>query len=65
MSAAATNDYANKAKEATNALGQMKDTFLGASATLASFNNAADETAKFHSQVTTLNKKSWFIKSNL
>jgi gliding motility-associated protein GldL len=54
--AAATNDYANKAKEATAALGQMKDTFLGATNTLASFNNAADETAKFHSQVTTLTK---------
>ncbi|HOZ52183.1 MAG TPA: gliding motility protein GldL [Chitinophagaceae bacterium] len=53
---AATNEYAAKAKEATNALGQMKDTFLGASATLASFNNAADETAKFHGQVTTLTK---------
>ena len=52
----ATNDYAAKAKEATSALGQMKDTFLGASATLASFNNAADETSKFHSQVTTLTK---------
>jgi gliding motility-associated protein GldL len=34
----------------------MKDTFLGATNTLASFNNAADETAKFHSQVTTLTK---------
>ena len=53
---AATNEYAAKAKEATSALGQMKDTFLGASATLASFNNAADETAKFHGQVTTLTK---------
>ncbi len=53
---AATNDYAAKAKEATSALGQMKDTFLGATATLSSFNNAADETAKFHGQVTTLTK---------
>jgi gliding motility-associated protein GldL len=52
----ATNDYAAKAKEATTALGQMKDTFLGATATLASFNNAADETSKFHNQVTTLTK---------
>ena len=34
----------------------MKDTFMGATATLASFNSAADETAKFHSQVTTLTK---------
>lgn len=52
----ATNDYANKAKEASSALGQMKDTFLGATKTLAEFNNAADETAKFHGQVTTLTK---------
>ncbi len=54
--ASATNDYAAKAKEATSALSQMKDTFLGASATLTSFNNAADETSKFHTQVTTLTK---------
>ena len=52
----ATNDYAAKAKEASNALGQMKDTFLGATKTLAEFNSAADETAKFHGQVTTLTK---------
>lgn len=52
----ATNEYASRAKEASTALGQMKDTFLGATATLASFNNAADETAKFHNQVTTLTK---------
>ena len=52
----ATNDYANKAKEASSALGQMKDTFLGATKTLSEFNNAADETAKFHGQVTTLTK---------
>jgi gliding motility-associated protein GldL len=52
----ATNDYAAKTKEASSALVQMKDTFIGATATLASFNNAADETARFHSQVTTLTK---------
>ena len=52
----ATNDYAAKAKEASTALGQMKDTFLGATKTLAEFNSAADETAKFHGQVTTLTK---------
>ncbi len=52
----ATNDYAAKAKEATTALGQMKDTFMGAANTLNSFNNAADETAKFHDQVSTLTK---------
>lgn len=54
--AAATNEYSSKAKEASTALGQMKDTFLGATKTLGEFNNAADETAKFHSQVTTLTK---------
>ncbi|HMN32999.1 MAG TPA: gliding motility protein GldL [Chitinophagaceae bacterium] len=54
--AAATNEYANKAKEATSALSQMKDTFMGAANTLASFNDAADETARFHSQVSTLTK---------
>ncbi|MGI9191264.1 MAG: gliding motility protein GldL [Chitinophagaceae bacterium] len=52
----ATNEYAAKAKEASTALGQMKDTFMGATKTLAEFNNAADETAKFHGQVTTLTK---------
>lgn len=54
--AAATNEYATKAKEAASALNQMKDTFLGAANTLNSFNNAAEETAKFHNQVTTLTK---------
>jgi len=54
--AAATNEYASKAKEAASALNQMKDTFMGATNTLSSFNNAAEETAKFHNQVTTLTK---------
>lgn len=54
--AAATNEYASKAKEAASALNQMKDTFMGAANTLGSFNSAAEETAKFHSQVTTLTK---------
>lgn len=54
--AAATSEYSNKAKEAATALGQMKDTFVGATSTLASFNNAAAETGKFHEQVTILTK---------
>lgn len=54
--AAATNEYSSKAKEAAGALSQMKDTFMGATNTLASFNNAAEETAQFHKQVTTLTK---------
>ncbi|MBL7766673.1 MAG: gliding motility protein GldL [Chitinophagaceae bacterium] len=53
---AATNEYSSKAKEAAVALGQMKDTFVGATKTLGEFNSAADETAKFHAQVTTLTK---------
>lgn len=53
---AATNEYSSKAKEAASALNQMKDTFMGATNTLASFNNAAEETSKFHNQVTVLTK---------
>jgi gliding motility-associated protein GldL len=52
----ATNEYSSKAREAASALTEMKDTFMGASNTLASFNNAANETAKFHDQVTVLTK---------
>lgn len=54
--AAATNDYASKAKEAASALNQLKDTFMGAANSLGSFNNAAEETSKFHNQVTILTK---------
>ncbi|MEZ5047332.1 MAG: gliding motility protein GldL [Chitinophagaceae bacterium] len=54
--ASATNEYAGKAREAATALGQMKDTFVGATSTLSSFNNAAEETSKFHNQVTVLTK---------
>lgn len=52
----ATNEYSSKAREAASALTEMKDTFQGASNTLASFNSAAGETAKFHEQVTVLTK---------
>lgn len=54
--AEATNEYSARAREASSALVEMKDTFMGASSTLASFNNAAGETAKFHEQVTVLTK---------
>jgi len=53
---AATNDYTTKTKEAANALGQMKDTFVNASTAMASFNNASEDTAKFHGQVQVLTK---------
>lgn len=52
----ATNEYSSKAREAASALTEMKETFQGASSTLASFNSAAGETAKFHEQVTVLTK---------
>lgn len=54
--AAATNEYSDKAREAASALTEMKDTFTGASKTLSSFNNAAEETGRFHEQVTVLSK---------
>lgn len=53
---AATGTYSQSAREAADALGQMKDTFIGATATLQSFNNAADSTAQFHQQVQVLSK---------
>ncbi|MFT4062152.1 MAG: gliding motility protein GldL [Edaphocola sp.] len=52
----ATGAYTQKASEAADALDKMKETFLGATSTLQSFNNAADSTAQFHSQVQVLSK---------
>lgn len=53
---AATGTYSQSAREAADALGQMKDTFIGATNTLQSFNNAADSTTQFHQQVQVLSK---------
>jgi len=53
---AATGEYSQSAREAASALGEMKNTFVGASNTMASFNNAADDTAKFHEQVVVLSR---------
>jgi gliding motility-associated protein GldL len=53
---AATGTYTKSARETADALGQLKNTFVGATQTMASFNNAADDTAKFHQQVTILSK---------
>jgi gliding motility-associated protein GldL len=53
---AATGAYTTAARETADALGQMKTTFQGASNTMQSFNNAADDTAKFHQQVQVLSK---------
>ncbi|WP_222165582.1 type IX secretion system motor protein PorL/GldL [Edaphocola aurantiacus] len=53
---AATGEFTQSAREAATSLGQMKDTFAGAVGTMQSFNNAAEDTQKFHSQVQTLSK---------
>jgi gliding motility-associated protein GldL len=52
----ATSEYSQSAREAAVALGEMKNTFIGASNTMASFNNAADDTARFHEQVQVLSR---------
>lgn len=53
---AATNDYTAKTKEATHALGQMKDVYANATATMTHFNSAADSTKQFHEQVQVMTK---------
>ncbi len=52
----ATNAYSQSAREAANALGEMKGTFQGAATTMNAFNVAADDTMKFHQQVQVLSK---------
>lgn len=53
---AATGDYTKKTNEAANALGQMKDAYLGAAHSIQHFNNAAEGTKHFHEQVQVLTK---------
>lgn len=53
---AATGAFTQSARDAATSLNQMKDTFAGAVGTMQSFNAAADDTAKFHTQVQTLSK---------
>lgn len=53
---AATGEFSQSAREAATSLTQMKDTFAGAAGTMQSFNAAAEDTAKFHTQVQTLSK---------
>jgi gliding motility-associated protein GldL len=52
----ATNDYSAKTREAANALGQMKEAYVSASATVQQFNSAAEGTKQFHEQVQVLTK---------
>ena len=53
---AATGAYSQSARETADALGQMKNTFIGATKTMTAFNNAADDTAQFHQQVQVLSR---------
>jgi gliding motility-associated protein GldL len=53
---AATGDYTTRTKEATHALGQMKDAYLSASGSIQHLNNAAEGTKQFHEQVQVLTK---------
>lgn len=52
----ATNDFTSKTKEATNALGVMKDAYNKSALVMASFNDASESTKQFHSQVQVLTK---------
>lgn len=51
---AATNEFSDSARGAAGALGQMSETFSGATRTMSAFNNAADDTMTFHKQVQVL-----------
>lgn len=53
---ASTEAYSKGAREAAEALGQMKTTFQGAAKTMGSFNEAAGDTVKFHEQVKVLSR---------
>src|SRR5690606_25688767 len=52
----ATGTYSQSALDAAQALGEMKNTFLGATETMRSFNEAADSTNQFHEQVQVLSR---------
>ncbi|MEO6188263.1 MAG: gliding motility protein GldL [Ginsengibacter sp.] len=51
-----TGDFSAKTKEATNALGLMKDSFTNSANTMSNFNTAADSAKGFHEQVQVLTK---------
>jgi gliding motility-associated protein GldL len=53
---AATGDYTQKTKEATSALSQMKDAYIGAAGSIHHLNAAAEGTKQFHEQVQVLTK---------
>ncbi|HEV8082614.1 MAG TPA: gliding motility protein GldL [Chitinophagaceae bacterium] len=51
-----TGDFSAKTKEATSALGMMKDAYVNSANTMSSFNSAADSAKGFHNQVQVLTK---------
>jgi gliding motility-associated protein GldL len=51
-----TGDFTAKTKEATSALGLMKDAYTNSANTMSNFNNAADSAKGFHEQVQVLTK---------
>lgn len=51
-----TSDFSAKTKEATSAMGAMKDAYMNSASTMSSFNNAADSAKGFHEQVQVLTK---------
>ncbi len=51
-----TGDFSAKTKEATSALGMMKDAYVNSANTMSSFTNAADSAKGFHDQVQVLTK---------
>lgn len=51
-----TGDFSAKTKEATNALGLMKDAYTNSANTMSNFNSAADSAKDFHQQVQVLTK---------
>ncbi|MEO8860054.1 MAG: gliding motility protein GldL [Ginsengibacter sp.] len=51
-----TGDFSAKTKEATSALGMMKEAYVNSANTMSSFNNAADSAKGFHDQVQVLTK---------
>ncbi|HRP89067.1 MAG TPA: gliding motility protein GldL [Edaphocola sp.] len=53
---AATGEFSQSAREAAGSLSQMKATFAGAIGTMQSFNEASEDTSKFHAQVQVLSK---------
>ncbi|MEP7251898.1 MAG: gliding motility protein GldL [Ginsengibacter sp.] len=51
-----TGEFSAKTKEATSALGLMKDAYVNSANTMSNFNIAADSAKGFHDQVTVLTK---------